>query len=118
MRAEHLSTALFRETRGISFFRVLSGKNAPFYVDVLDQLEAESSERADGMACEEVIALIIETLERHPGFEFDPDAEGVAAVSQSSLKGTKRMHTGISNTAYESLYPKNLSKGLIGKPQP
>ena len=39
MSAEHLSTALFRETRGGGFFRVLSGRNAPFYVDVLDSLE-------------------------------------------------------------------------------
>jgi hypothetical protein len=45
MPGEHLSTALFRETRGAGFFRILSGANAPFYVDVLDSLEREASER-------------------------------------------------------------------------
>ncbi|MEO8614917.1 MAG: hypothetical protein ABI600_07250 [Luteolibacter sp.] len=58
MSAEHLSTALFRETRGSGFFRVLSGKNAPFDVDVLDGLEHEAFERPDGMAREEVLAVI------------------------------------------------------------
>lgn len=75
MFGELLSTALFRETRGAGFFRVLAGKNAPFYVDVLDNLERETSERAEGVAREEAIALIAETLERHPGLEFDPDSE-------------------------------------------
>ncbi len=73
MPAEHLSTALFRETRGTGFFRVLAGRNAAFYVDVLDALERETSDRPDGMAREEAIALIAETLENHPGFEFDED---------------------------------------------
>jgi hypothetical protein len=75
MSAEHLSTALFRETRGGGFFRVLSGRNAPFYVDVLDSLEREASERPDGMAREEVIAIITDTLEQHPGLELDDETE-------------------------------------------
>lgn len=74
MSFEHLSTALFRETRGTAFFRVLAGKNAAFYVDVLDDLERETSERPDGVAREEAIALVIETLERHPGFEIEAEA--------------------------------------------
>ncbi|MEO5912629.1 MAG: Wadjet anti-phage system protein JetA family protein [Luteolibacter sp.] len=73
MSAEHLSTALFRETRGSGFFRVLSGKNAPFYVDVLDSLEHEASERPDGLAREEVLAIISDTLERHPGLEIEEE---------------------------------------------
>lgn len=78
MPAEHLSSALFRETRGQALFRVLAGRNAAFYVDVLDAIERESADRPDGMAREEVIALIADTLEHHPGFEFetgedDPD---------------------------------------------
>lgn len=75
MSAELLSTALFRETRGAGFFRVLAGKNAPFYVDVLDALEIEASDRPDGIAREEAVTIISETLERHPGIEFD-DGEG------------------------------------------
>jgi len=71
--SEHLSTALFRETRGVGFFRVLAGKNAPFYVDVLAALEAEAADRPDGMSREEVILLIAETLEHHPQFEFEED---------------------------------------------
>ncbi len=76
MPSEHLSTALFRETRGAGFFRVLSGKNAPFYVDVLDELEQLAAEKPDGLAREEVIALIADTLERHPGFEWEVDEDG------------------------------------------
>jgi len=46
MPDEHLSTALFREIRKTCFFRALAGKNSPFYVDVLDGLERESSDKA------------------------------------------------------------------------
>ncbi|MCP5534433.1 MAG: hypothetical protein H7A48_14780 [Akkermansiaceae bacterium] len=84
MPLEHLSTALFRETRGTGFFRVLGGRNAPFYVDVLDSLERETSERAEGMAREEAVVLIVDTLEQHPGFEFAPEAEGEVAETQSA----------------------------------
>ncbi len=80
MSTEHLSTALFRETRGAGFFRVLAGRSAPFYVDVLHTLEMESADRPDGMSREEVILLIIDTIENHPEFELDEedgdDAEG------------------------------------------
>ena len=81
MPAEHLSTALFRETRGTGFFRVLAGRNAPFYVDVLDTLETEASDRPDGMAREEIIAMIADTLERHPGFELEPDVDTQAGTA-------------------------------------
>lgn len=86
MSAEHLSTALFRETRGSGFFRVLSGKNATFYVDVLDALEREASERAEGMAREEVVALVGEVLEHHPGFEFDGE---LGENPEMQLTGTR-----------------------------
>lgn len=79
MPAEHLSTALFRETRGAGFFRVLGGKNAPFYVDVLDTLEFETSDRSDGMGRDEALAVIIDTLERHPGLELEEDVGETAA---------------------------------------
>jgi hypothetical protein len=84
MPSEHLSTALFRETRGTGFFRVLAGRNAPFYVDVLDTLETEAADRPNGMAREEIIALIAETLESHPGFEFEPDSETPAAAASTA----------------------------------
>lgn len=91
MSAEHLSTALFRETRGTGFFRVLAGRNAPFYVDVLDTLEAEAADRPDGMGREEIIALIAETLERHPGFDFDPEMEGQEAVNPTAPRDKARL---------------------------
>jgi len=72
---EHLSTALFRETRGGAFFRVLAGRNAPFYADVLDALDLASSEHADGLPREAALAIIADTLEHHPGFEFEDDDE-------------------------------------------
>ncbi|MBB5353035.1 hypothetical protein HNR46_003288 [Haloferula luteola] len=84
MTDERLSTALFRETRGAAFFRVLSGKNAPFYVDVLDALEGATADHADGIAREESMAIISEVLERHPDFELEPDGEGDELPQASS----------------------------------
>ncbi len=75
MPADCLSSALFHETRGVGFFRVLAGKNAPFYVDALDAIERATADRPDGIAREEAVQLIAETLEKHPGFEFDQETE-------------------------------------------
>lgn len=91
MNAERLSTALFRETRGGAFFRVLSGKNAPFYADVLDVLEAATSASADGIPREEALAIITETLENHPGFEFEDDDGEEAAAVPSDLRERGRL---------------------------
>ncbi len=91
MPGEHLSTALFRETRGAGFFRILSGTNAPFYVDVLDSLEREASERAEGMAREEVVALIGEVLEHHPGFEFDGELGGNPEMQLAGTRDKARL---------------------------
>ena len=84
MSSEHLSTALFRETRGTGFFRVLGGKNAAFYVDVLDDLEREAADRPNGIAREEAIAMIVETLERHPGFEFEAETDEATFDAQAT----------------------------------
>jgi hypothetical protein len=90
--SEHLSTALFRETRGAGFFRVLGGRNAPFYVDVLDALEREASDRPDGIAREEALALIADTLDRHPGLELDPDPDlPEAALSSADTRERARL---------------------------
>jgi hypothetical protein len=53
MPDEHLSTALFRETRGTGFFRVLAGKTR--LLMSMNGLERESSYRPDGIAREESI---------------------------------------------------------------
>lgn len=91
MPLDHLSTALFRETRGTGFFRVLAGRNAAFYVDVLDALETESAERPNGMAREEVIAIIAEVLESHPGFEFEPDPDLPESTLATTLREKARL---------------------------
>ena len=89
MPAERLSTAVFRETRGVGFFRVLAGRNAPFYVDVLDRLDHESSDRADGIAREEAVAIIVETLEAHPDFDWDAELDGPEAAAREQDTRTK-----------------------------
>lgn len=66
---------MFRETRGTRFFGVLTGRNAPFYVDVLDELEKELAERADGLPREEVLRLIVDAIERHPDMEWVGESE-------------------------------------------
>jgi hypothetical protein len=70
-RMEPLSSSLFREVRTPAFFRVLAGNNARIYVDVLDALDQECTERPDGLAREEAVALAEEVLDHHP--EFSPD---------------------------------------------
>ena len=73
MSDARFSTALFQETRGTAFFRVLAGRNAAFYVDILDALEAATADHPDGLAREEALALIAGTLESHPGFDFEAE---------------------------------------------
>ncbi|MCF7675199.1 MAG: DUF5716 family protein [Akkermansiaceae bacterium] len=91
MPLDHLSTALFRETRGTGFFRVLAGRNAAFYVDVLDTLETESADRPHGMGREEVTATIAEVHETHPGFECEADADLPEATAAATLRDKARL---------------------------
>jgi len=65
-----LATELFREVRP-GLFRVLAGKNAATYVDVLDSLEAETSQRHEGMSREEALGIVGAVLANHP--DFVPD---------------------------------------------
>ena len=81
-----LSSTLFQETRGPAFFRVLAGKNAPFYVDVLDALERESGDRPEGMAREEVILIIIEVLDEHPGMDFGEETDSAATTPRDRAR--------------------------------
>lgn len=62
-----LATELFREVRP-GLFRVLAGKNATTYLDVLDALETESSQRHEGMSREEALGIASQVLSRHPDF--------------------------------------------------
>ncbi|MGN6643139.1 MAG: Wadjet anti-phage system protein JetA family protein [Verrucomicrobiota bacterium] len=65
-----LALDLFREVRP-GLFRVLAGRNAATYVDVLDALEIESSQRHEGMTRDEALAIVGDNLAQHP--EFNPD---------------------------------------------
>ncbi|WP_009960709.1 Wadjet anti-phage system protein JetA family protein [Verrucomicrobium spinosum] len=83
------SESLLREIRDLAFFRVLSGKNAMVYVDVLEALDRESEERPDGLAREEAIAMIAEILTDHPEFQPDtltPEGEPTPAASFEDLE--------------------------------
>src|SRR5882672_11221253 len=64
------ATELFREVRP-GLFRVLAGRNATTYVDVLDALEIESAQRHEGMSREEALGIVGEVLAQHP--EFNPE---------------------------------------------
>src|ERR1035438_6823496 len=71
-----LAIELFREVRP-GLFRVLAGPNARTYVDVLDALEVESTQRHDGMSREEALAIVVDVLEQHP--DFLPNQEEMGA---------------------------------------
>lgn len=59
-----LSVHLFREVRP-DFFRVLAGPLAPLYVDALDTLEREASQRSEGLDRIEALALLEQVIEQH-----------------------------------------------------
>lgn len=65
-----LAIELFRELKS-DFFRVLTGTNALIYVDVLDALETEATQRNEGMSREEALAIVGEVLAQHPDFQPD-----------------------------------------------
>jgi hypothetical protein len=66
-----LATELFREIRP-GLFRILGGRNAATFIDVLDSLEQEASQRHDGMSREEALNIVGEVLSGHPEFLPDP----------------------------------------------
>lgn len=59
-----LSSQLFREVRP-DFFRALAGALARLYVDALDALEREASQRNQGLDRAEAIALVEQVVEQH-----------------------------------------------------
>jgi hypothetical protein len=84
IRSSSLVAELFREVRP-GFFRVLSGVNAPVYVDLLDSVEVEAAQRNEGMDREEALAIVTEVLGRHP--DFAPEAEGGNEIEPVILQG-------------------------------
>lgn len=88
-----LSTSLYREVRDPAFFRVLAGKNAPTYVDVLDALDRECAEQPDGLERGDAIEIISEVLAKHPEFQPEEDdnlAEADLAASALPPRETSR----------------------------
>lgn len=83
---ELLSSSLYTEVRDPAFFRVLAGRNAPTYVDVLDALDRECTERPDGLERNEAVEIIAEILSKHP--EFQPEIEDEAETAPDLLIAT------------------------------
>jgi len=80
-----LSAQLFREVRH-GFFRVLAGKNAAVYLDVLDALEREASEHHEGLSREEALAIVSAALAQHPAFAPEEgEIEALASDQFASL---------------------------------
>ena len=79
-----LAAQLFREVNP-GFFRVLAGKSAAVYLDVLDGLEREASERHEGMSREEALAIVSEVLAQHPAFA--PDEGEIDSVAWDQFAG-------------------------------
>src|SRR2546423_1648217 len=73
-----LAAQLFREVRP-DFFRVLAGPLARLYVDALDSLEREASQRNQGLDRAEALALVEQVVEQH-GDLAGTDDELIAAA--------------------------------------
>lgn len=67
-----LSESLFREVRP-DFFRVLTGDLRRLYVDALDTLDRESSQRHHGLERAEALALIEQVVEQHEDLSTTTD---------------------------------------------
>lgn len=85
---EFFSSSLYREVRDPAFFRVLAGRNAPTYVDVLDALERECADRPDGMSREETVELVTEVLDKHPALQ--PEEDSAAEFEQLPIRDKAR----------------------------
>jgi len=75
-----LSNQLFRVLRP-DFFRVLAGPLAQLYVDVLDSLELEASQRSQGLDRAEVLALVERVIEQHQDWPDSGDGVMPAAMT-------------------------------------
>lgn len=76
-----LAAQLFREVRP-DFFRVLAGPLARLYVDALDSLEREASQRNQGLDRAEALALVEQVVEQH-GDLAGTDDELIAAATSN-----------------------------------
>lgn len=75
-----LAAQLFREVRP-DFFRVLGGPLARLYVDALDSLECEASQRNQGLDRAEALAMVEQVVEQHGDLAGTHDGLIAAATS-------------------------------------
>jgi len=75
-----LAAQLFQEVRP-DFFRLLTGPLARLYVDALDTLEREASQRNQGLEREEALALVEQVVEQHGDLAGTEDGLVVAAAT-------------------------------------
>ncbi len=75
-----LSNQLFRVVRP-DFFRVLAGPLARLYVDVLDSIEVEASQRSQGLDRDEILALVEQVVEQHQDWPDSGDGVMSAAMT-------------------------------------
>jgi hypothetical protein len=71
---EPLARSLFREVSS-EFFRVLSSPQCYIYVDVLDALEREASQRNEGVTRDEALAIAEETINTYGHSAIDVEGE-------------------------------------------
>jgi hypothetical protein len=81
---EQLARALFREVSS-EFFRVLSSPQSNVYVDVLDSLEREASQRNQGVTRDEALAIAEETISTCGYSEIDVEGESSSAGKARSV---------------------------------
>jgi hypothetical protein len=82
-----LATQLFREVRP-DFFRMLAGPFARLYVDALDALERESSQRNQGLDRAEALALLEQVVEQHEDLADASDELVAVAATNPAGGGT------------------------------
>jgi hypothetical protein len=80
-----LATQLFREVRP-DFFRVLAGPLARLYVDALDALERETSQRNQGLDRAEALALVEQVVEQHEDLADASDELVAVAASMDDAR--------------------------------
>ncbi len=88
------SSNLFREVRP-DFFRVLAGPLARLYVDALDALEREASQRNQGIDRSEALALLEQVVEQHEDLiGADDDGHGRYEQSRAGACGAGHVARG------------------------
>lgn len=94
-----LSADLFGGDVSPWFFRLLSGANAPVYVDAMDALAREMGDAAVGISRNEAVEVAVQVVERHAGLRVEteeaPADEDLASPrGQANFILKRLIHTG------------------------